>query len=345
MDDRDSINTGGGAFVDGNISTGGGDFVGRDQIEQLIQHLEQKNVQGDYVERQEITNNFLVLGPEAMEELASWLAAQQGLDKEAFQNLGAQKPPEHMGRQIEEVQAAQREATAKGVPLTSQAAYKMGMLAFYRRDYQSALEYFHQATRADPEFSDGFEGIAWVLQSWALDDLREREYSAALEKLEAASAAAKRTDPLDVRALNLRGYIAVTLAQTCQGMDDPEGQHKYYQEAARLFEGVVKLNPEDPSAYNGLGNVEHARGNLDAAISARKKALNLAPGYTAAWHDLAITCEAKMEADPGNAKAWCQEALQAWVEVYHLAPDDPSFSAEFILQVGKRVRLLEERYS
>ena len=66
----------------------------------------------------------------------------------------------------------------------------------------------------------------------------------------------------------------------------------------------------------------------------------LAPGYTAAHHDLALAFEAKMRADPAHADEWCQRALQAWQRTYELAPDDPGFSADAILAIGQQISWL-----
>ncbi len=345
MDDNQDnrhIDTEGGAYIEGNVDTGDGDFVGRDKIEQLIQHLEQKNVDGDYIEHQEITQVFLVV-PGAQEAVVEWLTDKQGVDKSLLQNLGTQVAPTHIGRQLEEVEAAQQEAAANGVPLTSQAAYRFGILAAYRRDYKVALAYFQQATQADLEYSDAFEAIAWLQQSQAMHDLNRQDYEAAMDKLRAARGAAKQTDPLDARALALRGFIAKTLAQLSEARQDQADREKYYAEAVRLFEYTVQFDPHNASAQNGLGNVHHALGNLDAAIEAYTRAIELAPTYTAVYHDLALAYEAKMQANPASVAEWCRKALATWQQAYHFAPDDPGFSADHILQIGKRIRWLERQ--
>jgi tetratricopeptide (TPR) repeat protein len=336
------IDTGGGAAVEGNVDTGGGDFVGRDQIGTLIQTLQQKIVNGTYVERLDIIPIFVV-APAAQEAVAKWLSEQQGLDKRLLASLGVRAAPEHVSRQIEEVEAAQKEAAARGVPIAPQAAYQLGILAAYQRDYQVALDYFQQATQADPEYIDAFEAIAWLQQSRAMDDIGRRDYDAALDKLGAARRAAKQTDPLDAGALALRGFIAKTLAQVCEARGDQAGRQEYYAEAAPLFEQAVKLNSEDAGAHNGLGNVQYALGNWDAAIQAYSRAIALAPTYTAAYHDLCLAYEAKMKADPGHAAAWCRKALAAWQQAYHLAPQDPTFSADYLLKMGQHLHWLEQQ--
>src|SRR5439155_25281975 len=101
------------------------------------------------------------------------------------------------------------------------------------------------------------------------------------------------TDPTDAQGLALRGYIAKTLAQIAETNGDGAGRQKYFEEAARMFEQAVKLNASDTSAYNGIGNVQYALGNLDDAVAAYKRAIDLAPENVIAYHDLALAYEAK----------------------------------------------------
>jgi tetratricopeptide (TPR) repeat protein len=259
-----------------------------------IEQIKAKLEQGDYVERQTIINLVLAeSGPEALNTIAKLLATLQGVDQQALQKLGTQVVPEHVSRQIAEVVAAQQEVTAQGVQITAATAYHLGMLAAYDRKYDMALGYFRQATQADPEYSAGFAAIAWLQQSRAQDDLFYRDLDAAVSKLADAREAGAHTDPLDPSALALRGYIAKTLAQVAEARRQPADRQKYYSEAARLFEHAAQLNPTDASAQNGLGNIQYALGNLDAAITAYRRGVTLAPSYTAAYHDLALAYEGK----------------------------------------------------
>jgi tetratricopeptide (TPR) repeat protein len=314
---------------------------GKVTIRSTVNQIEKKIVKGDYVDRKTITNNILVLGPQALDEIAKRIAEAQGVDKQTLQNLGAQNVPEHVSRQITEVVAAQKEVASKGVRITPSAAYRLGMLAAYRRHYDEALNYFRQAIESDPEYVDAYEAVAWLQQYRATDDVAWQNYDAAKQKLEEARRAAERTDPLDPNALDQRGYIAKTLAQVADALGDSAGKEKYYSEAAKLFQHVVQLEPENASAHNGLGNVEYARGNLEGAIEAGKRAIKLIPSYTAAHHDLAITYEAKMKADPRRAKDWCRKALEAWQRAYELAPADPGFSPDYIVSMGQQISRLK----
>ena len=250
-EDKASISTGGGAYIQGDVFAGG-DFIGRDKVEQLIQHMEQTNLQGDYIAHQEINIHLKdVDASQAFELLVSRLAAQLGLDKGAFQELGQSAPTDHVNRQVEELQAAQREATAQGVSLTPEAAFTMGMLAAYRRDYRSAKDYFQQAIE---------------VQAGAMQDLTQGDYTGAMQRLEVAQSLVRQTDPLDANALALRGFIEKTMAQLCNLKGDQTGEKEHYTEAKRLFEGAVQLDPANASAYNGLANLHAESGDFDAAI-------------------------------------------------------------------------------
>jgi tetratricopeptide (TPR) repeat protein len=145
-----------------------------------------------------------------------------------------------------------------------------------------------------------------------MDDLNARDNKSALEKLNDARSAALHTDPLDPDALTQRGFIAKTLAQVAEAMNDKISRQKYYEEAAKLFQHVIHLDPYNPGANNGLGNIEHALGNIDAAILAYKRAIDLLPTYTATHHDLAIALEVKMQNDPKHKNDWCQKAVEEW---------------------------------
>jgi tetratricopeptide (TPR) repeat protein len=341
--DSKRIDTGGGAAVGGNVSTGGGDFVGRDKIEQLVENMKKINVQGDYIEKADILNVLLVTDAVGLEELITRVSGQQGLHKTVLLGSMESRPPENIDRQVQEIQAAAQEVTAKGVPLTPQAAYHLGMLAAYRRDYDEAVNYFRLATSSDTGFDDAYEALTWIQQSRAMDDIKKKDYEAAIRKLSDARDAAIHTDPLDAHALALRGYIDKSLAQIYHGRKDVQAEKVHYAEAERLFNGAVKLDPRNPSAFNGLGNVQHARGELDQAINSYKKAIELAPNYAAAWYDLAGTYQEKMKADKQASWDWARKALEAWREVYRLAPDDPLFSAEDILEIGQRIRWFEKQ--
>jgi tetratricopeptide (TPR) repeat protein len=99
----------------------------------------------------------------------------------------------------------------------------------------------------------------------------------------------------------MKPLIFKTIAQVYEAKGNQLEKDKNYQKAAQLFEEIVRRDPKNASGYNGLANIQHARGDMDAAIAAYEKAIELAPGYAAAHHDLALAYEIKMETEPINA--------------------------------------------
>lgn len=303
--------------------------------------------QGTVVSQQNIVNVTMgygeLLGPAYIEALVKTVIAQLRLDQKAVQDLGSQPLPENVSEQIGQIVAAQKEVSARGVPASSQALYSLGILAAYRRQYEEAVNYFRQAIQADPECLETYAAIVWLQQSRAMHDIQAQDYDAAIGKLAEARTAAMHTDPIDPQALAARGYITKTLAQIAEARGNPSERQAYYDEAAQFFSHVVQLAPDNPSAHNGLANVEHARGNLDRAIAEYTRAIELAPSYTAAYNDLALAFEGKMKAEPRRSTKWCREALRAWREAYRLAPNDPAFSERYIVTIGQCILWLERQ--
>jgi len=342
--DDKRTDTGGGARIGDSVNTGGGNFVGRDQVtvggiaggEGIAIGHEALAV----VDRRVIVNNILKVDTQALDLMLQIVVAALGGDRSALQRLGASSVSEQGSRQIAELIAAQKQAAAQGLPVTPHALYRLGVLANYRRDYEEALAYFRQATQADPEYSDAFEAIARVQQYGALGDISQNCYDDARLRLSEAREAALQVEPL-AASLVLCGYIEQTQAKLALQKRSQADWLRHLQEAARLFERAAQLEPNDPSVHNGLGDIQLALGNLDAAIVAFNRAIALAPKYTAAYNDLAVACEGKLQDDPAHAADWYHKALDAWRATFHLAPNDPGFSANEVLAIGQHIVRLE----
>ncbi|MBN1660287.1 MAG: CHAT domain-containing protein [Anaerolineae bacterium] len=330
------------AFAPRLIAAGGSPQAGAADVtlDALLALFEQGDRQP--VARGTISDLVLVLGPEAMEALARLVAERAGVDRQVVREAGTE-PQEDVVRQIDEVVAAQKEVAARGGELSAPAAYHLGLLAAYRRDYEQALDYFRRAGELDPDFSDAFEWVAWIEQILAIAARQRQAYDEARNRLDAAREAAEHADPLDLNTLALRGYIAKMLAELAEIRNDSPERERMYLEAARFFDHVVRLDPDHASAHNGLGNVLYARGEIDRAIDAYRRAVELQPTYAAAHHDLAAAYQAKMAQDPPNAASWCRQALAEWRQVYELAPLDLTFSADDLLIIGQRIAWLRQQ--
>lgn len=220
--------------------------------------------------------------------------------------------------------------------------YYRGRDAMYRRQYDLALTYYRQAARAAPGYSDAYEGIVFIQQSQAMNDINQREYDSAAIRLAEALEAADHTDPEDAQALALVGSVHKALAQVAQGRGDDRSAAEANRQAASFFERALEIDPDLASAYIGLGNVQHLLGHLDGAIEAYTRAVELEPRAAAAYHDKAIACEGKAAEDPFHAVEWRRKALDAWRQAYQLAPYDPLFPEDYhIRKIYPQITRLE----
>lgn len=122
------------------------------------------------------------------------------------------------------------------------------------------------------------------LQATALEAMEERDYRGAEAKLVEADtplAERLRRSPDDLMFLNLQGYQHKNWA-----LLRPAQKDEQLDEAERLFERVLAVEPRDASALNGLGSVAILRGDLNRAEGLILRALELEPDYRAAQHDL-----------------------------------------------------------
>jgi tetratricopeptide (TPR) repeat protein len=310
----------------------------------LLSDSIKENLKKDnYVDRQSITLVFVNAGDKETQKIIELYAGKKGIDKKTLFELNANPVLEKDALQIAEITAAEKEAASKGVKPNPEAAYNLGMLSAFNRDYEAALDYFRSAIESDEEYAKAFEAIAWLQQSRANHDLSNGNYEGAMQKLNEARDAANKTDPLDANALALRGYIYKTIAQIYEAKGNQVEKDKSYQKAAQLFEDIVKRDPQNASGYNGLANIQYARGNVDGAIAASEKAIELAPNYAAAHWDLALAYEIKIGVESAKANEWCKKALSTWSKAYELAGNDPGFSQDDLNTISQRIELLKKK--
>jgi tetratricopeptide (TPR) repeat protein len=94
--------------------------------------------------------------------------------------------------------------------------------------------------------------------------------------------------PKDTMLQNLQGYNHKNRAIRYQQKAMPEEFEAELQKAHTSFSAVLKIDPREPSALNGLGSVSILRGDLDQAEKHIQNALQINPDYPAAQHDLEL---------------------------------------------------------
>jgi tetratricopeptide (TPR) repeat protein len=315
-----------------------------DTVAGLLAKMERQMSRGQVVSQAEITEALLACQApeEPLDAITQDLMESQGVDMRVVQKPGTLAVPPHVEAQIGELVAAQGAVAAQGRTASAESLYRLGMLAAYGRDFAAALDYFHQATQADPGLHGAYQATAWLQQSRAMDDIFASNYGLAVDKLKDASHAAAQIQPPDAQTLALQGYIAKSLAQAAAPVADQDQERGYYQQAAGFFRRASALDPVDVSAQNGLANVAYALGDVEGAIQAFRQVVIIEPNYTAAWHDLGVACVTQMQhSDPAQVAVWRDEALRAFREAHRLAQEDPTFSEEAIHRVMDYVEWLE----
>ncbi len=105
------------------------------------------------------------------------------------------------------------------------------------------------------------------------------------KNLEAVDTALK-SFPEDADFHALLGYTLKDVYQSSKDLLSPKQREAYLKRARKSFEEPLRLDPQNASAHNGLGNVLFFEGQFDAAIKEIDTALELTGGnYSEAKHD------------------------------------------------------------
>jgi len=103
----------------------------------------------------------------------------------------------------------------------------------------------------------------------------------------AGIAEALKSFPDDADLYSLAGYGAKNVYASSKGILTPEKRNEYLARARTYFERALQLDPKNPGAVNGMGNVLFYEKRFDEAIQQFEKAKQLAGGkYPEAEHDL-----------------------------------------------------------
>jgi tetratricopeptide (TPR) repeat protein len=129
----------------------------------------------------------------------------------------------------------------------------------------------NEVGRARDELAEGFDVIMQLLE-WSPGDV-----------------------PLDLQL----GYLCKTQAQVQDAAGERDEANRSLELAFAMFNRIGDTGAgaasEKASAFNGLGNVYYARGDLDAAIRNYRRALDLMPDYAYARHDLLLALMQRAE--------------------------------------------------
>lgn len=134
------------------------------------------------------------------------------------------------------------------------------MASFQASTWKDSTSLYAHAIQLYPEARAAHHNLG-------MEYLREGNAEAAIKAFNAASAIKD-----DIRTRVNKGAALVMLGKVA--------------EARKEYEEAIKMNPDDPDAYYGLGNIEYKNKNYEPAIRFYVQALERKPDYTKALNNL-----------------------------------------------------------
>jgi type IV pilus biogenesis/stability protein PilW len=182
---------------------------------------------------------------------------------------GQNAPPELPQLDLKEFDPAVREQVqeaydaARANPHDAAASGKVGMLLDLYKRRELAAAWYERAHQSDPK------AFRWLYYLGSLEIVQGKRAEAT-----DALRAALRLDP---------GYLPARLKLADNLLAAGE-----WEEAGRIYEGIVKDYPETAEAYYGIGRIRAAQRDLTGAVESYRKACELFPPYGAAHYGLAL---------------------------------------------------------
>ncbi len=217
---------------------------------------------------------------------------------------------DNMFSALQPVLSTSSQPTVAFHPTENTAAYELylkGRNTFTRgeldaKNVQTAIDYYNQATKADPNFALAWAGLA---DAYLRVYKSSKDPNAAQQALAAAQAANR-----------IQGADSIPEVQyTLGSVLNASGKTA---EAISVLHDALKLAPNSDEAYRRLGDTYRAAGQKDEAIAAYKKAIELNPYFWFNYNLLGTTYYRFGQYD---------EALQAFKKVIELDPNNaPAYS-------------------
>ena len=169
--------------------------------------------------------------------------------------------------------------------------------------YEKAIDYFQEATRADPSYALAYAGLADAYLLLQGDGLQNPQ--GATPKARAAAEKALQLDPALGAAHNSLAAIA-------------EDYDRDYPTAEKEFKLALKLDPGFATAHEWYADYLGLMGRFDQALAEEDRALEIDP--------LSLTINEKR----GKVLLWARRYDQAIVQLQKTLEMDPGFSPALI---------------
>lgn len=135
------------------------------------------------------------------------------------------------------------------------------------------------------------------VQMQAVSMLKQGKRSAAQDLTQKSLAIvdeALKSYPSDPDLHAIMGYALKDAYQSSKGLLPESQRQSYLGQARASFEHALRLEPNNASAHNGLGNILFFEGQFDKAIEEMDRAIELSGGkYASAEHDKQIVIRVK----------------------------------------------------
>jgi tetratricopeptide (TPR) repeat protein len=175
--------------------------------------------------------------------------------------------------------------------------FNLGLVALRANDFKSAAAYFREASQREPDNPDDRALLIQALDKSGNSSEADQERVAATEALGPNGVSAAKIDAkgdalakldriksaLDITTLRLEIESSASPAPTDAAGDTPVFHIRRARQelsAGRLdvaetdFRAALATDPSNPSAHQGLGEIDHRRGNLDAAVKELQASLD-----------------------------------------------------------------------
>jgi len=140
----------------------------------------------------------------------------------------------------------------KMLPDHADGLYLLGLIAYERLDFDSAVDYLKKTLHIDPCHADAYLNLGNAMQGKGL--------------FEEAIAYYRRADGLCPGNADILNNMGVAL--TAGGNVD---------EAINCYQEAIRQNPDSALGYNNLGNALRAKGNYEGSVQCFKRAIQINP--------------------------------------------------------------------
>lgn len=236
-----------------------------------------------------------------------------------------------------------------------EALCQRGRDAMKQRDHAEANEAFESAIAADPDCTDGYEGLATIAYLDG-DNVEAIRYYTKLTMLK----------PMEGRYHTNIGAIYNRIGEHQKACDalrkaiqrDKKCAESYYNlgiaqrklkqnaMAVSAYKEAIKLNPSMAEAYQNLGNTYVDMGNLQMAIVNFKKALEIKPNFEKARNGLE-SAEAQLQQNKNSVNPFGrlvdrapQSTKAAIVSVRELNEDERWEERALVKQLAEEIERL-----